>query len=373
MMVQMLGVFAEFERATIIDRVIAGMERKTAKGGWCGDALPYGYNVDKDSDFLTVNEHQAPLVTRIFDLYTRRRLGARAIANWLNEHGHRTKAGRPWSHVAVLTVLRNRSYLGEVYFRGTFHPAPHPALVDADTFDKAQQILGDRSEHVSHRASNSSEYLLGGLVTCNACGKRFLGNADHGRNGRHRYYTCFSRNATAPTPAPPTGCQRASSTSPSSTRCSPPTNAPTCSTASPTMPPPAHTPPHNASAATSPTSKPNSTRPSRPSNATCSPSRPAPCPKPTAANECAPSAARSPTSATARPNCKKDLYRLTRDPAALLGLHLMLADRKVRIVTPTRPDGHNPNAAACSRDWSYPWRSARPHPPLAGHLREQRP
>jgi len=69
----------------------------------------------------------------------------------------------------------------------------------------------------------------------------------------------------------------------------------------------------------------------------------------------------------------KDLYRLTRDPAALLGLHLMLADRKVRIVTPTRPDGHNPNAAACSRDWSYPWRSARPHPPLAGHLREQRP
>ena len=28
MMVQMLGVFAEFERATIIDRVIAGMERK---------------------------------------------------------------------------------------------------------------------------------------------------------------------------------------------------------------------------------------------------------------------------------------------------------------------------------------------------------
>jgi DNA invertase Pin-like site-specific DNA recombinase len=33
MMVQMLGVFAEFERATIIDHVIAGMERKAAKGG----------------------------------------------------------------------------------------------------------------------------------------------------------------------------------------------------------------------------------------------------------------------------------------------------------------------------------------------------
>ncbi len=202
MMVQMLGVFAEFERATIIDRVIAGMERKAANGGWCGGALPYGYAFEKGSDFLIVNEQQAPLVARIFDLYTRRKLGARAIANWLNEHGHRTKAGRPWSHVAVLTVLRNRSYLGEVYFRGTFHPAPHPPLIDAETFDKAQQILGDRSDHVSHRASNSSEYLLGGLVMCTACGKRFLGNAAHGRNGRYRYYTCFSRQRYGPDTCP---------------------------------------------------------------------------------------------------------------------------------------------------------------------------
>ena len=30
-MVQMLAVFAEFERATIIDRVINGMERKAAR------------------------------------------------------------------------------------------------------------------------------------------------------------------------------------------------------------------------------------------------------------------------------------------------------------------------------------------------------
>ncbi len=34
----MLGVFAEFERETIIDRVINGMERKAAKGLWTGGA-----------------------------------------------------------------------------------------------------------------------------------------------------------------------------------------------------------------------------------------------------------------------------------------------------------------------------------------------
>ena len=36
MLVQMLGVFAEFERETIIDRVTSGMERKAAKGLWTG-------------------------------------------------------------------------------------------------------------------------------------------------------------------------------------------------------------------------------------------------------------------------------------------------------------------------------------------------
>ncbi len=82
MMVQMLGVFAEFERATIIDRVIAGMERKAARGGWMGGPAPYGYRIEGGE--LVVNESEAPLVPRMFELYARRRLGSRAVANWLN-------------------------------------------------------------------------------------------------------------------------------------------------------------------------------------------------------------------------------------------------------------------------------------------------
>ena len=85
MMVQMLGVFAEFERATIVDRVIAGMERKAARGGWCVGPAPFGYLVDREKGTLTIDAGRAPLVPIIFDLYSRQRLGARAIATWLNE------------------------------------------------------------------------------------------------------------------------------------------------------------------------------------------------------------------------------------------------------------------------------------------------
>jgi site-specific DNA recombinase len=53
MMVQMLAVFAEFERATIVDRVIAGKEREAARGGWCGGSRPFGYDVDPTTGYLT--------------------------------------------------------------------------------------------------------------------------------------------------------------------------------------------------------------------------------------------------------------------------------------------------------------------------------
>ena len=105
--------------------------------------------------------------------------------------------------MAVLTVLRNRVYLGEVFFRDTYHPAPHPPLIDPETFDLAGQILRLRGEEYAHRASNASDYLLAGLITCTHCGKRYIGTAAHGNKYRYRYYTCFSRHryGTATCPA----------------------------------------------------------------------------------------------------------------------------------------------------------------------------
>jgi site-specific DNA recombinase len=171
MMVQMLGVFAEFERATIIDRVIAGMERKAARGEWCVGPPPYGYDVEKS--LLKVNEAEAAIVPLIFELYALKRLGTRAVANWLNEAGHRSRSGRLWSHVSVGTVLRNRTYLGEIYFRGQWHPASHAPLVDSTLFAAANAIITERGTDISTRASASSDYLLTGLVVCGQCGKHF--------------------------------------------------------------------------------------------------------------------------------------------------------------------------------------------------------
>jgi site-specific DNA recombinase len=198
MMVQMLGVFAEFERSTIVDRVIAGMERKAARGAWTSGTYPYGYRANKETGVLHLVEEEAPLVPIIFKQYAAGRLGTRALASWLNERGYRTRTGRLWSHIAVVTVLRNRAYVGEIFFRDQWHQAPHQPLVSVELFEAVQAVMTERCENYSKRASNPSEYLFTGLMRCAHCGKRYIGTAATGRSARYRYYTCFSRQRYGP-------------------------------------------------------------------------------------------------------------------------------------------------------------------------------
>ena len=72
-------------------------------------------------------------------------------------------------------------------------PRPTRPLVDSDLFDRAQGVLTARGDNYSLRASSPSDYILAGLVRCQRCGRHYVGWAAHGRGGRHRYYTCWSR------------------------------------------------------------------------------------------------------------------------------------------------------------------------------------
>jgi site-specific DNA recombinase len=193
MLLQMLGMFAQFERDTIIDRVIAGMERKAAAGKWKGGRRPFGYQVNPAASTLIPCQHEAAVVRLIFGLYTRDRLGARSIASTLNDRGHRTTTGGNWSAHQVLRVLSNRIYLGELTFRGITATGSHPPIIELAAFTEAQQILAARGEDHSKRAANGSDYLLTGLMRCPACGKAMIGTRAHGRSRVYRYYTCFTR------------------------------------------------------------------------------------------------------------------------------------------------------------------------------------
>ncbi len=193
MMLQMLGVFAEFERATIVERITAGMERAASQGRWVVGKVPFGYLRAKETKLIHPHAPQADVVRRIFAMYVEGRMGAEAIANVLNAEGHRTKNGAPFARPIVLSILNNPIYAGKIEFRGTTHPGLHEALVDSATFEAARRILGERGESQALRRAHPTEYLLSGVIRCGRCRRAYVGTSARGRKGLYHYYVCSTR------------------------------------------------------------------------------------------------------------------------------------------------------------------------------------
>jgi site-specific DNA recombinase len=198
MMLQMLGVFAEFEHATIVDRITAGIERRAREGRWYSGRPPFGYTL-KDGQ-LAPDPITAPTVRRIYQLYIEDRLGTIAVAHQLRaEHAPAPSAG--WGHPAVHRVLTNPTYLGRIRWRDQDFISTHEPLIEQSTFDQAQAILTERGEDASRRRGNRSDFLLSGVVRCGHCGRAYIGMSARGKGGLYHYYACTARQSTAPKPA----------------------------------------------------------------------------------------------------------------------------------------------------------------------------
>jgi len=196
MMLQMLAVFAEFEHATIVDRISAGIERRAKEGRWFGGRPPFGYVFSNEERVLVPDPVKAPVVRRVFDLYARKRLGTRTIAQQLRDEGAPAPSAG-WGHPAVHWIINNPTYVGKIRWRDKVFDGIHEPLVDEFTFAKAQAILTERGEHAKRRGNNS-DFLLSGLLRCGKCGKAYIGMSANGNGGRYHYYACTGRQKYGP-------------------------------------------------------------------------------------------------------------------------------------------------------------------------------
>jgi site-specific DNA recombinase len=196
MMLQMLAVFAEFEHATIVDRISAGIERRAKEGRWFGGRPPFGYLFSNEQRQLVPDPVKAPVVQRVFDLYARKRLGTRTIAQQLRDEGAPAPSAG-WGHPAVHWIIGNPTYVGKIRWRDKVFDGVHEPLVDEFTFAKAQAILRERGEHTKRRG-NASDFLLSGLLRCGRCGKAYIGMSANGNGGRYHYYACTGRQKYGP-------------------------------------------------------------------------------------------------------------------------------------------------------------------------------
>jgi site-specific DNA recombinase len=185
--------FAQFERELIGERVRDKIAASKRKGIWVGGPVPLGYAaVDKK---ILVVPAEAAAVRTIFARYLE--LGSvRALVEDLDRRGIRSKP-RPLSNGrtigggnfgvgALAHLLRNRSYIGEVVYRGEVHRGEHEPILEAALFEAVQAKLAAQALARRCRLRGSSALLTGRLFDDR--GNRMSPTHANKGGARYRYY-----------------------------------------------------------------------------------------------------------------------------------------------------------------------------------------
>jgi DNA invertase Pin-like site-specific DNA recombinase len=148
-----------------------GLARRVQEGWFVGRA-PYGYrNTRKEGrGIIEVNPVTAANVRRCFELYAYENLTLDGVIQRMADEG---RAYRPtisrFLRGSLHAMLRDRSYIGEIEFRGQWYPGKHKPLVDRATWDRVQALLGGHV-YQSHEMTYSSD-----LIQCGQCGHPITG------------------------------------------------------------------------------------------------------------------------------------------------------------------------------------------------------
>jgi len=113
MFFNLLGVFAQWEREELSDRVNASFKTRASMGKLLNSQCPYGYKVVEAK--LVIHPEEAPIRRQAFELFLIHRR-KHAVARMLNEKGYRTRKNRLWSWSQIKTMLADSSAKGIHFF-----------------------------------------------------------------------------------------------------------------------------------------------------------------------------------------------------------------------------------------------------------------
>ena len=228
LLVQFQGMFAEYEKAQIMERYRRGKTHRAKTGSinvLCG--APFGYRYIRKSEHAgaayEIVEHEAALVAELFRRYADEGASIAELARWLTDQQVPTRTGKHrWDRSVVWGMLRNPAYAGSAVFgktmvvgespglnriarlqgrsvpkasktvdrpREQWIQIPVPAIVDEDTFDRVAARLADNKRFASRNAKVPS--LLQGLAACASCGYGYYRTCTRTTNKKIYYCRCL--------------------------------------------------------------------------------------------------------------------------------------------------------------------------------------
>lgn len=178
---------AEYYSAELSENVLRGMTENVLEGKWPGGVLPYGYTFDANHH-LVLDPIRSEAVRIAYRLLLSNH-SKKYILNYLNERHYTSVNGGKISYSNLHSMLTNERCTGAMIWRGIRKENAFPAIIDKDTFDKAQIILERRKRN--RMKSTNSDFFLTGKLFCGKCGARMIGTSGTSKaKSTYYYYAC---------------------------------------------------------------------------------------------------------------------------------------------------------------------------------------
>jgi site-specific DNA recombinase len=228
LLVQFQGMFAEYEKAQILERYRRGKAHRARIGSVnVLSGAPFGYRYVRKNDHAgacyEIVEDEATLVTELFRRYADDGASIADLARWFTNQGIATRTGKSrWDRSVIWGMLRNPAYAGTAVFGKTMvinespglnrrarlegRTTPRatktverprqdwveiavPAIVSTETFERVAARLTDNKRFASRNSKTPS--LLQGLAACAACGYGYYRTSTRTTNKKIYYYRCL--------------------------------------------------------------------------------------------------------------------------------------------------------------------------------------
>ncbi len=182
MFFHLLGVFAQWEREEITERVNASVLTRAKLGKSINGSSPYGYRWQDRK--LVLQPEEAAIRRKAYELFLQcRRKGQ--VAQQLNVAGYRTRGGSIWHDTSILRLLDESSAKGVYLFNtqrqtGNWRTEPKPEsewgkvecepIVSEALWNQVNQIIEEQLKSWK-KPGKPTVHLFSGLAHC-SCGNK---------------------------------------------------------------------------------------------------------------------------------------------------------------------------------------------------------
>lgn len=181
----MLSTFAQLERETIKERMMAGKQQAVKNGKYLSMA-PFGY-IKKDGQLIK-DEQTKDCVEFIFKKMLEGK-SLNEVIKLLEINGF--DGIKKWEQAFIGRIVKSIVYCGHMEALGILVKNTHEAYITEDEQQQIIDMLADRKSHSSKSGRNKIPALFRGLISCPCCHRRLTYSRKQRKSGiKIVFYKC---------------------------------------------------------------------------------------------------------------------------------------------------------------------------------------